>query len=299
MKVDGIEVPDALVVAETRRLVLALGQRLPSENLARHADRIRDQARQLALGRHLLLEEAVRQGIEISPAEVEEDLDRVRRACGTPKAFEEHLRRLEATPESLRQTLAEARQVDELTRRLTADIPEPSESELQAFYDEHAGDFAEPERARVRHILIRTDPKDQAGRPTALARIRALFDQLASGLASFEDLAREHSDCPSGRETGGDLGWIRRGQMPGPFEDAALSLEPGAVSQPVINVGLALVAASALRCRTVRRAPACDYVSKIAPLGQGPVDPRGPRSHVRRIGLPRHTDHVESSDGVR
>ena len=73
----------------------------------------------------------------------------------------------------------------------------------------------------------------------------------------------------------------------------------GAVSQPVINVGLALVAASALRCRTVRRAPACDYVSKIAPLGQGPVDPRGPRSHVRRIGLPRHTDHVESSDGVR
>jgi peptidyl-prolyl cis-trans isomerase C len=233
MKVDGIEVPDALVVAETRRLVLALGQRLPSENLARHADRIRDQARQLALGRHLLLEEAVRQGIEISPAEVEEDLDRVRRACGTPKAFEEHLRRLEATPESLRQTLAEARQVDELTRRLTADIPEPSESELQAFYDEHAGDFAEPERARVRHILIRTDPKDQAGRPTALARIRALFDQLASGLASFEDLAREHSDCPSGRETGGDLGWIRRGQMPGPFEDAALSLEPGAVSQPV------------------------------------------------------------------
>jgi len=81
---------------------------------------------------------------------------------------------------------------------------------------------------------------------------------------------------------------IRLGGMVVVLAGLCIGLVPadrvGAVGDPVINVGLALVAASALRCRTVRREAVCDYVSKIAPLGQGPVDPSGPRSHVRRIG---------------
>ncbi len=50
--------------------------------------------------------------------------------------------------------------------------------------------------------------------------------------ASFEQLAKDFSTCPSGKN-GGDLGTFGRGQMVKPFEQAVYALEVGAVSAPV------------------------------------------------------------------
>jgi parvulin-like peptidyl-prolyl isomerase len=62
----------------------------------------------------------------------------------------------------------------------------------------------------------------------ALQEITALKVKLDGG-ADFAGLARQHSDCPSGRR-GGDLGSFGRGQMVGAFETAAFGLEVGATS---------------------------------------------------------------------
>lgn len=50
--------------------------------------------------------------------------------------------------------------------------------------------------------------------------------------ATFEDLAKEYSDCSSAKRDG-DLGMFKRGQMQKPFEEAAFALKIGQLSQIV------------------------------------------------------------------
>lgn len=62
----------------------------------------------------------------------------------------------------------------------------------------------------------------------AKTQIESLKSQVDGG-ADFAALARQHSDCPSSAQ-GGDLGSFGRGQMVGPFEDAAFGLPVGGTS---------------------------------------------------------------------
>lgn len=65
----------------------------------------------------------------------------------------------------------------------------------------------------------------------ALALIQDLKKQVDGG-ADFGDLARQHSDCPSGEE-GGNLGLFGRGEMVPEFEVATFALPVGGVSDVV------------------------------------------------------------------
>lgn len=58
-----------------------------------------------------------------------------------------------------------------------------------------------------------------------------LLNKIKAG-AKFEDLAKKHFTCPSGRK-GGDLGYFRKGMMVREFETVAFTLNTGDVSTPV------------------------------------------------------------------
>ena len=60
--------------------------------------------------------------------------------------------------------------------------------------------------AGVRHILVKTNSEAQ--------RIR---ERIAKG-ADFGKLAKQFSQCPSGKKAGGDLGEVKPGQMVRQFE---------------------------------------------------------------------------------
>lgn len=79
---------------------------------------------------------------------------------------------------------------------------------------------AEIRAVHARHILVDTEEE-----------IQAIQKRLDNGI-TFEYLAQKYSKCPSSAN-GGDLGFFKRGQMVKEFEDAAFSMQPGEISQPV------------------------------------------------------------------
>jgi peptidyl-prolyl cis-trans isomerase C len=75
-------------------------------------------------------------------------------------------------------------------------------------------------RATARHILV--DSQDAA---------EDLKTQIEAG-TDFAEVAREHSNCPSGRN-GGDLGEFGPGQMVPEFDEVVFSAELGKTHGPV------------------------------------------------------------------
>jgi parvulin-like peptidyl-prolyl isomerase len=85
---------------------------------------------------------------------------------------------------------------------------------------------------RASHILLmyKGSMRSSASRSKEQAQqqIGQILGELQAG-GDFAGLARQHSDCPSSAK-GGDLGSFGRGQMVGPFEDAAFGLQVGQTS---------------------------------------------------------------------
>ncbi len=106
---------------------------------------------------------------------------------------------------------------------------EVSEEELRAAYEEQRAQFETAEERRASHILIEVaDEQEEAARAAAeavLARLRAGED--------FAAVAAEVSADAGTKAQGGELGWISRGTLVGPFEDALFALQTGGLSEPV------------------------------------------------------------------
>ena len=91
------------------------------------------------------------------------------------------------------------------------------------------------DKVQASHILLMYQGSERStatrSKQEALEGIQKVKAELDAG-GDFAELARKHSDCPSSAQ-GGDLGAFGRGQMVGPFEQAAFALQPGSVSDVV------------------------------------------------------------------
>jgi peptidyl-prolyl cis-trans isomerase C len=89
-------------------------------------------------------------------------------------------------------------------------------------YDTEMSNTPPVNEVKARHILVKT--KEEAD---------AIIKQLDTG-GDFQKLANENTTDPSGKATGGDLGYFGPGQMVPEFEKAAFALDVGAYTkQPV------------------------------------------------------------------
>lgn len=124
-------------------------------------------------------------------------------------AFKQQLAQLK---DNLLMQFAVAKAIDRVT---------VSEDELKKFFDEHPEQFAGSETVAASHILVASEEE-----------ANALLTSIKAGEISFEDAAKQHSSCPSGK-SGGNLGEFGRGQMVPEFDEACFSMEIGELRGPV------------------------------------------------------------------
>ncbi len=114
--------------------------------------------------------------------------------------------------------------IDALLEEALRKKGEVSEGEIQRYYKENPTLFTEPQEIKIRHIVVNTEPA-----------LKEVVTKLSQG-ESFETLASVYN-IGHFKEDGGNLGYIRRGQLAPPFaqfEEVAFSLRKrGEISEVV------------------------------------------------------------------
>jgi peptidyl-prolyl cis-trans isomerase D len=108
-------------------------------------------------------------------------------------------------------------------QQLPGGMPQPSQQEIQAYYTQHQQEYAVPEQARARHILVQVasgaDAKTDAA---AKAKADDVLKQLKAG-GKWDEIAKKDSDDPGSKDSGGELGFAQRGRMVPEFDKAIFS----------------------------------------------------------------------------
>jgi len=120
-------------------------------------------------------------------------------------------------------------------------VPQPTEQQIKQYYNEHLSDYAAPEQARSRHILIIV-PEGADANTDAAAKAKAemILKQLQAG-GSWTDLAKKYSDDPGSKNTGGELGFAQRGKMVPAFDHAIFTQKIGEIAIVKSNFGYHIV----------------------------------------------------------
>ncbi|MGC1463431.1 MAG: peptidylprolyl isomerase [Terracidiphilus sp.] len=106
-------------------------------------------------------------------------------------------------------------------------VPQPTEQQIQQYFNAHQSEYSVPEQARSRHILISVPAGSDAAKDAAAkAKADGILKQLQAG-GNWADLAKKDSDDPGSKDTGGELGFSQRGRMVPEFDTAIFSQKIG------------------------------------------------------------------------
>lgn len=169
--------------------------------------------------------------------EIDANFTNIIKTMGREK-FERQLKATSMTPDDLRLMLFnEETAQTSLTRQLGINV---TDADAKKYFDDNPGAFDEPEKARVRELLLLTtsDFTTSAAPPLPAAVVAAKHRQifeLHKRAVAGEDLAAlatQYNEDPITKENGGEL-TFKQDQME--FGDLAFSLKPNQISEVVTN----------------------------------------------------------------
>ena len=186
----------------------------------------------------MMIVKAHKDSVDVSEQEIEANLEqRIQyflAEFGGEDAFEAYYKKtIDEFKDELRDKIADQLRADRMQSQITSEVS-VTPLEVKHFFNSIPKDSvpffsAEVTVAQIVKIpVISRTQKDKVRK-----RLKEIREKIVSGEESFESMAKEYSEEPIAKRSGGNLGFHKRGEMVPRFEAAALRLKPGQISKPI------------------------------------------------------------------
>lgn len=228
-RVNGVTIAKADLERAVAELEGRAGGPVPPEQRDRVYREVLDQL----IGYRLLVQESQARKIAIADAEIDARIAEIQKQFPSAEAFKQTLEQRSMTVAALRADAREGMQIDRMLESEIAGKIAVTPAQLDDFYQKNPTQFQQAERVRASHILIRfPENADAAAKEQVRVKAADVLKEVKAG-KDFAGLAKQYSQDPGSAVNGGDLGFFDRGQMVGPFDQVAFTLQPGQTSDLV------------------------------------------------------------------
>lgn len=197
------------------------------QELEERKNRSRDGVLARLIQDKLLLSEAKRREVVITDKEMEAKIKEAKKGFANDREFERALLNenllLSEFKRKHRERLMTEKLIDSEIKRRIAVTP----TEVMRFYEKNKTHFKTPPKRKVRSILVRITAKEPENSARKIAE--KVRKRLSNG-EDFAALAKEYSK-DSYAASGGDMGWVKAGDLMPKINDLIFSLKENEVSE--------------------------------------------------------------------
>ena len=178
----------------------------------------------------LQIQEARRLGLEVTPEEVRETIESVKKKYSlTDNALGESLKKEGLTFEEYEKRLSEQIIISKLVNQQIRKKVIVSEEEVKKYMDANREKLSDGEAFKLRQIFFKR-PKNNADKEVIKEKASLIIQKLKAG-EDFSALAEEYSEDPS-NGLGGNLGFIKKSYLTEEFVNKLNAMNVGDVSAP-------------------------------------------------------------------
>lgn len=175
------------------------------------------QTLEILINEELINQEAAKQNITVSAADIEAELEMYRTQFGSEEKLNEALTQFGMTRDQLEKQIV---QQLKLTKLLEPQV-NVTDDQIKQTFEQNQESFNTPEQVRASVILVATEEE-----------AKGVIKELDGG-ADFAELAKNKSLDVMTKEQGGDTDFFARGEREGAVEEASFKLAKGEISEPV------------------------------------------------------------------
>lgn len=174
--------------------------------------------------------------VDIKDADLEAEIARIKGQFPSEDAFKAEMTKAGENESTFRDNVKKMIQQQKWMEGQIGDKAAVSDADIKKFYDENKKEFEHPEMVRASHILIRV-PEDADEKVVAEKKkaADAALERVTSKKEDFTAVAKEVSEEPGAKESGGDLNFFPKDRMVPEFANAAFAMKKGDISKEPVR----------------------------------------------------------------
>jgi peptidyl-prolyl cis-trans isomerase C len=174
--------------------------------------------------------------VDIKDADLEAEVARIKGQFPSEDVFKAEMTKAGENESTFRDNVKKMIQQQKWMETQIGDKATVADADIKKFYDENKKEFEHPEMVRASHILIRV-PEDADEKVVAEKKkaADAALERVTSKKEDFTAVAKEVSEEPGAKESGGDLNFFPKDRMVPEFANAAFAMKKGEISKEPVR----------------------------------------------------------------